>query len=166
MTSAEQVLKIIFGGNVSIEAICNIILVIYTVVVSILSWRAKIKEIRKSNEIVAKDAQIEQQRKELEDLKNAVAGLGDIIVDAYLANPNVDADTKRALATRAEKIAKLSNLNLSETTEKLIGKATEYAPDSNLVKHAEDLRAEAAAADELLDTVSEAAQDAISRMKI
>ncbi len=166
MTSVEEIVNIIFGGKVNVADICSIIVAIWGVVMSIVTWRAKVNAIRKDNAMLSKDKQIEAQRQELDELKKAISGLSSLITDAYLSNANVSADTKKVLASQAEKIAKIADLDLSAEAEKLIEKAQEYAPDSDLVKHAEDVKAEVAASEEVLDTVSEEAQTALAKLNV
>ena len=166
MLSAEQVMEIIFGGKISIDGILTIVVAIWAVVQGVIAWRSKINTIRKTQESIAKDEQIAAQKDELDKLKAAIAGLASLITDAYLSNANVDPDVKKRLAVQAENIAKIAEFSLSDAADKLIEAATEYAPDSDLVKHAEDLKAEAEAADQILDTVGDAAKAAIEKLNV
>ena len=166
MLSAEEIMKIIFGGNISIDGILTIVVAIWAVVQGVIAWRSKINTIRKTQEGIAKDEQIAAQEEELKQLKAAIAGLASLITDAYLSNANVDPDVKKRLAVQAENIAKIAEFSLSDAADKLIEAATEYAPDSDLVKHAEDLKAEAEAADQILDTVGDAAKAAIEKLNV
>lgn len=166
MTSVEEILNIIFGGQINVADVMAIIVMIWSIVQSIIAWRAKVRAIRADNTILKKDEQIAAQTEEIKELKLAISGLSNIIVDAYLSNANVSADTKKALATQAENIAKIASIDFSSATEKIIEKAKEYAPDSDLIKHEEDVKAEVAAAEQILDSVSDAAKDALAKLSV
>ena len=166
MTSVEEIVNVIFGGTVSIEGVCSILVAVWAVIQGVIAWRSKINAIRKTTEGLAKDEQIAAQKEELDKLKSAIAGLASLITDAYLSNANVDPDVKKRLAVQAENIAQIAEFSLSNAADKLIEAATEYAPDTDLIKHAEDLKAEAEAADQILDTVSDAAKAAIEKLNV
>lgn len=166
MTSVEEIVNVIFGGAVSIDGVLTIVVAIWAVIQGIIAWRSKINTIRRTAEGLAKDEQIAAQKEELDQLKAAIAGLASLITDAYLSNANVDPDVKKRLAVQAENISKIADFNLSAAADKLIEAATEYAPDTDLIKHAEDLKAEAEAADQILDTVSDSAKAALEKLNV
>lgn len=166
MESVQTIVETLFGGQITVQGIITLLMPIYMIIVSIAEWRAKLKLIRADKQLTATDEKLEAQREELEKVKRSMQYLGDIICTAYLANPNVDETTKRKIAVAATNLEKVSEIKLSEMTEKLIQTVTEYIPGTNIEEKKADIVAEVKATEELIDTVSATANNIVNKLEV
>ncbi len=166
MESVQSIIEILFGGQVTIQGIMNLLMPIYAIVVSIAEWRAKVKLIRADKQLTSADKKLDAQRKELDKVKTGLKYLGDIICTAYLANANVDETTKKKIAVAANSLEAVADIKLSEATEELISTVTTYLPGTNIEEKKEAIIAEVKAAEELIDTASETADDIVNKLEV
>lgn len=166
IASVDQIINLIFGGNVSIQAIITLLVPIYAVIMSICEWRAKVKLIKADKQLTSADKKLDAQAEELNQVKESIKYLGDMICTAYLANVNVDENTKKAIAVSATKLEQVADIKLSEMTGKLIDTVTEYVPGTNIEKEKENIVAEVKATEELLDTASETANNIVDQLEV
>lgn len=166
MESVQSIIEIIFGGQITIQGIMNVLMPIYVVIVSIAEWRAKAKLINADKQLTSADKKLEAQREELNKVKQGMQYLGDIICTAYLANPNVDEATKKKIAVAATNLEKVSEIKLSDMTTDLINVVTEYIPGTNIEEKKEEIIAEVKAVEELIDTAAETADDIVNKLEV
>ena len=166
MDSVQTIIQNIFGGQVTIQGVLTVLVSLYAVVVSLVEWRAKVKLIKADKQLTSADKKLDAQREELDKVKEGMKYLGDIICTAYLANPNVDENTKKKIAVAATELEKVSNVNLSGMTKDLINVVTEYVPGTNLEAQKENIVAEAKAAEELIDAASESVDDIVNKLEV
>lgn len=166
MESVQSIIEVLFGGQITIQGVFNLLMPIYAIIVSIAEWRSKVKLIKADKQLTSADKKLDAQREELNKVKQGMRYLGDIICTAYLTNPNVDESTKQKIAVAATKLQDVAELQLSNTTEKLIEIVTEYVPGTNIETKKEDIVAEVKAAEELIDTASETADDIVNKLEV
>lgn len=166
MESVQSIIEIIFGGQITIQGIMNLLMPIYVIIVSIAEWRAKVKLINADKQLTSADKKLEAQREELDKVKQGMQYLGDIICTAYLANPNVDEATKKKIAVAATNLEKVSEIKLSDMTTDLINVVTEYIPGTNIEEKKEEIIAEVKATEELIDTAAETADDIVNKLEV
>lgn len=166
MESVQDIIQIIFGGEITIQGVATVLVSIYAIVMSIVEWRAKVKLIKADKQLTSADKKLDAQREELNQVKEGLKYLGDIICTAYLANANVDENTKKKIAVAATNLEKVANIEFSEMTSKLIDTVTEYIPGTNIEKKKEDIVAEVKASEELIDTAAETAEDIVNKLEV
>lgn len=166
MDNVETIIQTIFGGQITVQGVMTLLVAIYAIVMSIVEWRAKVRLIKADKQLTSADQKLDAQRQELDNLKQGMKYFGDMICTAYLANPNVDEETKKKIAVAATNLEKVANIELSDMTGKLIDTVTEYIPGTNLEEKKEDIVAEAKAAEEIIDTASETASDIVNKLEV
>jgi len=166
MDNVETIIQTIFGGQITVQGVMTLLVALYAVVMSIVEWRAKVRLIKADKQLTSADQKLDAQRQELDNLKQGMKYFGDMICTAYLANPNVDEETKKKIAVAATNLEKVANIELSDMTGKLIDTVTEYIPGTNLEEKKEDIVAEAKAAEEIIDTASETASDIVNKLEV
>ena len=166
MDSVQTIIQNIFGGQVTIQGVLVVLVSLYAVVMSLVEWRAKVKLIKADKQLTSADKKLDAQREELNKVKEGMKYLGDIICTAYLANPNVDENTKKKIAVAATELEKVSNVNLSGMTKDLINVVTEYVPGTNLEAQKENIVAEVKATEELIDAASESVDDIVNKLEV
>lgn len=166
MDNVETIIQTIFGGQITVQGVMTLLVALYAIVMSIVEWRAKVRLIKADKQLTSADQKLDAQRQELDNLKQGMKYFGDMICTAYLANPNVDEETKKKIAVAATNLEKVANIELSDMTGKLIDTVTEYIPGTNLEEKKEDIVAEAKAAEEIIDTASETASDIVNKLEV
>lgn len=166
MESVQSIIEVLFGGQITIQGIIALLMPIYTIVISIVEWRSKVKLIKADKQLTSADQKLDAQREELDNVKQGMKYLGDIICTAYLSNPNVDESTKKKIAVAATNLEKASDIKLSDMTNDLVKVVTEYIPGTNIEEKKESIIAEVKAAEELLDAASETANDIVNKLEV
>lgn len=166
MESVQSIIEVLFGGQITVQGIIALLMPIYTIIISIVEWRSKVKLIKADKQLTSADQKLDAQREELDNVKQGMKYLGDIICTAYLSNPNVDENTKKKIAVAATNLEKVSDIKLSEMTEELINVVTDYIPGTNIEEKKEDIIAEVKAAEELIDTASATTNDIVNKLEV
>ena len=83
MPSLNELLEALFGGQITVEAIANIVVLIYAFVVSFLNKRATTRAITADRSITAAEKEVQSLKTEVEDLKTAVGGLSGIKIEDF-----------------------------------------------------------------------------------
>lgn len=166
MESVQSIIEVLFGGQITIQGVMNLLMPIYMIIISIAEWRAKMRVIKADKQLTSADQKLNEQRKELDKVKQGMQYLGDIIGIAYLANPNVDETTKKKIAVAATNLEKVSEIKLSDMTTDLINVVTEYIPGTNIEEQKENIIAEVKASEELIDTASETVDDIVNKLEV
>lgn len=166
MESVQSIIEVLFGGQITVQGIIALLMPIYTIIISIVEWRSKVKLIKADKQLTSADQKLDAQREELDNVKQGMKYLGDIICTAYLSNPNVDENTKKKIAVAATNLEKVSDIKLSEMTEELINVVTDYIPGTNIEEKKEDIIAEVKASEELIDTAAETANDIVNKLEV
>lgn len=166
MESVQSIIEVLFGGQITIQGVINLLMPIYMIIVSIAEWRAKMRVIKADKQLTSADKKLDAQKEELDKVKQGMQYLGDIICTAYLSNPNVDENTKKKIAVAATNLEKVSEIKLSDITTDLINVVTEYIPGTNIEEKKEDIVAEVKAAEELIDTAAETADDIVNKLEV
>ena len=166
MESVQSIIEVLFGGQITVQGVINLLMPIYMIIVSIAEWRAKVRVIKTDKQLTSADKKLDAQKEELDKVKQGMQYLGDIICTAYLANPNVDENTKKKIAVAATNLEKVSEIKLSDMTTDLINVVTEYVPGTNIEEQKENIVAEVKAAEELIDTASETVDDIVNKLEV
>lgn len=166
MNSFEEIINWIFGGQIDATKIISIIVSIYAVVKSITEWAAKKKLIKAELEQTALLKELKLAREENQNLKGAVAKLGDVVLTSYLSSNTIPAETKRELGKIGSELNKIADIPLAETTNKLIEAVTVVAPQNSLNEHKEELQEASLLSEEVIDGANEVVQDAIDKIRI
>ena len=166
MESVQSIVQVMFGGQITVQGVLTVLTAIYAIVMSIVEWRSKVKLIKADKQLTSADKKLDAQRKELDKVKQGMQYLGDIICTAYLSNPNVDENTKKKIAVAATNLEKVAEIQLSDMTTDLINVVTEYIPGTNIEEKKEDIVAEVKAAEEIIDTASDSANDLVNKLEV
>lgn len=166
MESVQSIVQVMFGGQITVQGVLTLLTAIYAIVMSIVEWRSKVKLIKADKQLTSADKKLDAQREELDKVKQGMQYLGDIICTAYLSNPNVDENTKKKIAVAATNLEKVAEIQLSDMTTDLINVVTEYIPGTNIEEKKEDIVAEVKAAEEIIDTASDSANDLVNKLEV
>lgn len=166
MESVQSIVQVMFGGQITVQGVLTLLTAIYAIVMSIVEWRSKVKLIKADKQLTSADKKLDAQREELDKVKQGMQYLGDIICTAYLSNPNVDENTKKKIAVAAINLEKVAEIQLSDMTTDLINVVTEYIPGTNIEEKKEDIVAEVKAAEEIIDTASDSANDLVNKLEV
>lgn len=166
MESVQSIVQVMFGGQITVQGVLTLLTAIYAIVMSIVEWRSKVKLIKADKQLTSADKKLDAQREELDKVKQGMQYLGDIICTAYLSNPNVDENTKKKIAVAATNLEKVAEIQLSDMTTDLINVVTEYIPGTNIEEKKEDIVAEVKAAEEIINTASDSANDLVNKLEV
>lgn len=155
MDSVQSIITNIFGNDFTFQSIAQAIVPIYAVVMSIKEAIAVKKLIKADKELNATEKKVNKLQDETANVKEAIGILGDMICTAYLANPNVDEQTKKKLAVAATKLDEVAKIPLAEMSKDLIDTVTKYVPGTNLEAKKESIVAEVAKVEEKVDDTIE-----------
>lgn len=151
MDSVQNIISNIFGGELTFQSIANAIVPLYAVVMSIKEAIATRRLIKADKELNATEKKVNKLQEETTQVREAIGLLGDMICTAYLANPNVDEQTKKKLAVAATKLDEVAKIPLADMSKDLIDTVTKYVPGTNLEAKKEAIVAEVAKAEEKID---------------
>jgi alcohol dehydrogenase class IV len=166
MESLQYLVQTLFGGSIEAQEVLAVFVALYSIVMSIYEWRAKLKLIRAEKEKTVLEEKMETQSKELTETRQALALLGDLVCTAYLTNINVDASTKRKLSEIADKLRVLANLNLETTTVELIQKVQSFKESLDMATSTETILTEAKAVEEVLDNALNSAASVLENLEV
>ena len=160
----QELLKLIFGDDVSISSILAPICAILVPILTVFFNKVKNKLISVETASTTKDKQIAEQAQKIESLEKSVSYLGNIISVAYLSSNTIPAETKKVIGSYADKLDKVAGIQLSKDAEKLITQVATFVPNVNDKK--EEILKATQKAEEVIDTVNDATQAAIDKLKI
>lgn len=166
MDSVQNIITNIFGGEFTFQSIANAIVPVYAFVMSILEARATRKLIKADKELNATEKQVTKLREENTELRAAIGVFGDIICTAYLANPNVDEQTKKKIAVAATKLDEVAKIPLANMSKELIETVNKYVPGTNLEAKKEAIVAEVAKVEEKVDNAIEDISDIVKNLEV
>lgn len=166
MPSIEQIIQLLFDGNITLDKIAALIVAVYAFVMSIANLKINSKAITAERNLSGSEQEVIALREQTEHLKQAVGMLGDIVVTAFLASPATNITTKKAIATSAEELAKLANIDFSKATAEILNTVTTYIPGSTLVEKKEEILTAVTKAEQLVDAASEQATNLVNKLKI
>lgn len=170
MTSLEEIINWIFGGQVDASKIVTILVGIYAVVKSITEWAAKKKfnasdsenkELKKELE-----KEREQRKQDAKEFKQCMSMLADVVLTAYLSSNTIPEETKKTLGYIGTKLDKVAGIELQPVTQKLIDVAENIVPAANLQEHKEELMEATEVAEQVIDDANEVVQQAIDKIKV
>ena len=160
----SEFIKAIFGEDISVS---NVLAVVCSVLVPILTvffnkMRNKLLAADTANSY--KDKQIAAQTKQIEELEKGLSYLGNMISTAYLSSNTIPPETKKVIGSYASKLEQVANIELTKETEKLIEQVAVFVPNVNDKK--EEILKATQEAEEIIDTVNDATQAAIDKLKL
>lgn len=166
MESLQEIITLMFGGEISVDKITTILVAVFAVVKSCTEWFSKKKLIKADKEISATDKKLADQTTQIEELKKCVGYLSDIVITAYLSSNTIDTETKKRIGNYATQVEKISNIPLSNITEDVITTITKYVPNNTLQEKEEQILNTTKKAEEIIDKVKEHADSLIDKLNI
>lgn len=166
MDSVQNIISNIFGGELTFQSIANAIVPLYAVVMSIKEAIATRRLIKADKELNATEKKVSKLQEETTQVREAIGILGDMICTAYLANPNVDEQTKKKLAVAATKLDDVAKIPLADMSRELINTVTKYVPGTNLEAKKEAIVAEVAKVEEKIDDTVEDISDIVKNLEV
>lgn len=166
MTSVQEIVNWMFGGSVDLSKIVSIAVAIWAVVQGVIAWRSKLAQIRSEGKLKNTISALDELSEENKQLKETTSALGNIVVTAYLSNPNIDPETKKQLAAQAQKLDKASGIDLSDATVRIVDAIESYVPGTGLADVRNELEAKAEAVESTLDGLSEGTKSAIDNITL
>lgn len=161
----EEILKTLFGdGNIAVTDIIAVISMILTPIISVFYSKMKNKLISSDLSVTKKDKQISEQSEKIEALEQGLSYLANMIATAYLSSNTIPAETKKIIGSYAEKLDKIAQIDLTGETKKLIEAVAEFVPNINDKK--EEILEATKQTEEIIDSVNEATQNAIDKLKL
>lgn len=166
MDSVQNIISNIFGGEFTFQSIANAIVPLYAVVMSIKEAIATRRLIKADKELNATEKKVNKLQEETTQVREAIGILGDMICTAYLANPNVDEQTKKKLAVAATKLDDVAKIPLADMSRELIDTVTKYVPGTNLEAKKEAIVAEVAKVENKIDNTVEDISDIVKNLEV
>ena len=166
MQSVEEIINWLFGGQVDVTKIVTLLVSAWAIVQSIVAWRSKLAAIRSDKSVKTQNKLIDEMAEDNKKLKETNAALADIMVTAYLSNPNIDPETKKEIASKAKKLEEVASIDFSAATVEIVDQIDKYIPGTSLAERKEELEAAAEAAESVIDGVNEGTQSAIDKIHL
>lgn len=166
MPALEEIIQTLFGGEVSVDKITTIMVAIFAVIKSFTEWSAKKKLIYADKEKSSTDEKLAAQKQELDECKQCISLLCNIVTTAYLSSNTVDDITKKKIAAYSLKAEEISNIDLTSMTYNLIDTVSKHIPGTSLNEKKESIKAEVKATEEVLDKAIEGATSAIDAIDL
>lgn len=159
-----EFIKLIFGEDVSISSVASFVSIILVPILTVFFNKVKNKLLVANESNTAKDKQIAEQSKRIDALEKGISYLGNMISTAYLSSNTIPAETKKVIGSYATQLDKIAGIELTKETEKLIDQAATFVPSINDKK--EEILETTQKAEEIIDTVNDATQAAIDKLKL
>lgn len=166
MPDLEQIIQTLFGGEVSVDKITTILVAIFAVIKSFTEWFAKKKLIKADKELSSADKKLAAQQQELNECKQCLSLLCNIMTTAYLSSNTVDDTTKKKIAAYSLKAEEISRIDLTSMTTGLINVVNQHIPGTTLNEKKEEIKAEVKASEEVIDKAIEGATSAIDAIDL
>lgn len=166
MNELEQFINIVFGGVISVDKIIAIGVAIFAVIKAITEWRAKVKLIKADKELTASDKKLETQQKQLNECKQCISLLCNMMTTAYLSSNTIDDTTKKKIAAYSLKAEEISNIDLTAMTSDLIDTINKHVPGTTLNEKKEEIKTDVKAAEERIDAAVEETTSAIDAINL
>jgi hypothetical protein len=166
MESLEQIIETLFGGSISVDKITTILVAIFAVIKAFTEWHAKKKLIIADKELSSADKKLAAQEKELQETKQCVSLLCNVMTTAFLASNTLDDTAKKKIAAYTLKAEEISNIDLTSMTVQLIDTVNTYIPGTNLNDKKEAIKAEVKSTEEVLDKAIEGTVSAIDAINL
>lgn len=165
MDSLNDFVNVVFGGRITVDQIVTILVAIYAVIKSFTEWRAKKRLINSDRTLTAVESELQEERKENKELKEACSSLAEIVVTAYLSSNTISPETKKELVTFSNKLKENANINFSKPVTELIT-AVEKGANVDLSDIKKELKERTEDIEEILDVANETAQTAIDKLTV
>ena len=166
MPELSELLASLFGGQITVDKLTTMLVAIFALVKSFTEWFAKKKLIAADKELSSTDKKLAAQKTELEECKQCISLLCNIIVTAYLSSNTVDDTTKKKIAAYSLKAEEVSKIDLTSMTTQLIDTVNNHIPGANLNQIKESIVAEVKSTEEVLDKSIESTKSAIDAINL
>lgn len=166
MNALEQFINIVFGGVISIDKIVTIGVAIFAVIKAITEWRAKAKLIKADKELTTSHKKIEAQQKQLDEFKQCISLLCNMMTTAYLSSNTIDDTTKKKIAAYSLKAEEISKIDLTAMTSDLINTINKHVPGATLNEKKEEIKTDVKASEERIDAAVEETTSAIDAINL
>lgn len=166
MPEISQLIESMFGGQITVDKITTLLVAIFALIKSFTEWFAKKKLILADKELSSADKKLAAQKQELDECKQCISLLCNIVVTAYLSSNTVDDTTKKKIAAYSLKAEEISNIDLTSLTTQLIDTVNNHVPGANLNQVKENIVAEVKASEEVVDKAIESTKSAIDAINL
>jgi hypothetical protein len=166
MPEISQLIESMFGGQITVDKITTLLVAIFALIKSFTEWFAKKKLILADKELSSADKKLAAQKQELDECKQCISLLCNIVVTAYLSSNTVDDTTKKKIAAYSLKAEEISNIDLTSLTTQLIDTVNNHVPGVNLNQVKESIVAEVKASEEVVDKAIESTKSAIDAINL
>lgn len=166
MPELSELLASLFGGQITVDKLTTMLVAIFALIKSFTEWFAKKKLIAADKELSSTDKKLAAQKTELEECKQCISLLCNIIVTAYLSSNTVDDTTKKKIAAYSLKAEEVSKIDLTSMTTQLIDTVNTHIPGANLNQIKESIAAEVKSTEEVLDKSIESTKSAIDAINL
>ena len=166
MPDLGQLIQDLFGGQITVSDISTLLVVIFAVIKSFTEWSAKKKLIKADKELSSADEKLNAQKKELEQCKQCLSLVCNIVATAYLSSNTIDDTTKKKIASYTIKAEEIANIDLTSMTVQLLDTVTKHIPGTNLNEKKESIQAKVKSTEEILDKAIEGTISAIDAINL
>jgi len=160
----NDIVRVIFGDNISITDFLGTVVLILTPVITAFYNKARNKTFLTMKQSDYKDAQIAQLKSEVNSMKEGFSALANIMATAYLSSNTISPETKKVIAAYAQELDKLAAVDITAGTKKLIEAVGEVLPDLNEKK--EEILEVTKQVENVIDEVNEKTQSAIDNIQL
>ena len=166
MPELEQIIELIFGGSITADKVITILVAIFAVIKSFTEWFAKKRLILADKELSSADKKLATQSKEIEECKQCISLLCNVMTTAYLSSNTIDDTTKKKIAAYTLKAEEVSKIDLTSMTTQLIDTVNKHIPGTTLNEKKESIQAEVKSVEEVLDKAIESSASAIDAINL
>lgn len=166
MDSVQELISLLFGGEITIDGVANIIAIVWALSISIIAKKQNTKLVQADKESTATDNKLDSLTTDVAKLTNAVGILGDIIATTMLSSSSTTVSVKKIVAQSAEKLSIAAGIPLADATQQIIETLINYIPGSGLAEKKEEIVEAAKKAEELIDEAAEAANTVVDKLRI
>lgn len=160
----NDILRVIFGDNISITDFLGTVVIILTPIITAFYNKAKNKMFLTMKKSDYKDAQISSLQSKVESQEQCISALANIVVTAYLSSNTISPETKKIISAYAAGLDKVAGIDLSAGAEKLISAVGNVLPDLNEKK--EEIMEATKQVENVIDEVNEKTQSAIDNIQL
>ena len=164
--SVEEIINVIFGGQIDASKIIAIIVFIWSIVKSITEWAAKKKLITKEVEETKTQKDIKALEEKNKNLCKCVSLFTDALLTAYLSSNTISPEVKQIIGSYGQQLKCIGEIDLTEQTNKLINEVTKAIPNETLNEKKEEIKEEVKTVNDTVKKSNDAVQEAINKIKV
>lgn len=166
MDSVQDLINALFGGEITIEGVANLIAIVWAIAISIIAKMQNTKLVKADKESTATDAKLDALTTDVANLTTAIGILGDILSTTMLSSSSTTVAIKKVVAASAQKLSTAAGIPLADATTQIIDALIAYIPGSGLAEKKEEIVEAAKKAEEIIDEAAEAANTVVDKLRI